>query len=186
MKHQWTDEEQEIVRRDYRGTNASAQAIADRLGNGITIWAVKGAVQRMGIAKVHRNGWTPGEDEQLAQLITRFAPATVARKMKRGVNSVVVRSKRLGLSRRVRDGWFTKREVCAILGVDHKWVQIRIDAGQLKASYHYGQRPSRIGMSAWHIEEQDLKEFIRRYPTDLTGRNVDLFAIVELLAGVAN
>jgi len=72
-KHHWTDEEREIVRRDYRGTNASAEAIAHRLGRGITKWAVKGQVQMMGIAKVHRNGWSPKEDERLGQLITRYA-----------------------------------------------------------------------------------------------------------------
>jgi len=31
-KHNWTDDEREIVRRDYRGTNASAEAIAHHLG----------------------------------------------------------------------------------------------------------------------------------------------------------
>ena len=39
-KHQWTDEEREIVRRDYKGTNASSQAIAARIG--VTMCAVKG------------------------------------------------------------------------------------------------------------------------------------------------
>lgn len=185
-KHHWTDEEREIVRRDYKGTNASAEAIAHRLGNGITKWAVKGQVQMIGLAKVHRNGWSPEEDERLGQLITRYAPNTVAKMMGRGVNSVVVRAKRLGYSRRVRDGWFTKTEVCEILGVDHKWVQQRIDAGQLKASWHNGTKPTNKGSACWHIAEQDLKAFIQRYPLELTGRNVDLFTIVEILAGLAS
>lgn len=32
VKRDWSDEEREVVRRDYAQTNASAQAIANRLG----------------------------------------------------------------------------------------------------------------------------------------------------------
>jgi len=107
--------------------------------------------------------------------------------MHRSINSVVVMSKRLGCSRRVRDGWFTKREVCEILGVDHKWVQRRIDSGVIKATYHFpDRRPAKIGYSCWHIEENDLRQFIRKYPQELTSRNVDLIMIVDILAGLAN
>lgn len=184
MSHKWTDEEREIVRRDYRGTNSSAEAIGDRLG--VSWCAVKGQVQKMGITKVHRYSWTPEEDEILTELIHRYAPGKIAKMMGRGVNSVVVRSKRLGLSRRVRDGWFTKEEVGKILGVDHKWLQQRIDSGQLKASWHNGRKPSKSGSACWHIEEKDLKTFIRRYPQELVGRNVDILLIVSILAGVEN
>lgn len=186
--HKWTDEEMDIVRRDYRGTNASADDIANRLsvmtGERITLCAVKGQVQKLAIAKVHRQHWTPAEDKRLGELIHRYAPQTVAKKMGRGLNSVVIRARRLRLSRRVRDGWFTKAEVCQILGVDHKWVQDRIDGGQLKASWHNGHKPTRNGSAYWHILETDLKAFLRRYPTELTGRNVDLLMVVEILAGV--
>ena len=104
--------------------------------------------------------------------------------MKRSINSVVVRMTRLGISRRYRDGWYTKQDVCAILGKDHKWVQERIDRGQLRAARHHGRRPNAKGGGAWHIEERDLKAFIRRYPQDLEGRNVDLTTIVAILAGL--
>lgn len=181
----WSDEEREIVRRDYAYTNASAQAIADRLDR--TLAAVKGQVQRMGIAKrTDRRHWTPEEDEQLAELMPRYAPGKVAKLMRRGLNSVVVRSKRLGICRRVRDGWFTKKEVCEILGVDHKWVQKRIDGGQLRATWHNGRKPTNCGSAMWHIEEKDLREFIRRYPQDLNARNLDLIVVVDILAGIAN
>jgi len=102
------------------------------------------------------------------------------------LNSVVVMSKRINVSRRYRTGWFTKGEVCAILGHDHRWVQTRIDSGALKASYHYGRRPTKEGMSAWHIEESDLVKFIRQYPEELVGCNIDIITIVELIAGITN
>ena len=106
--------------------------------------------------------------------------------MHRSLNSVVIMSKRLNCSRRYREGWFTKKEVCEILGHDHKWVQARIDSGALGATSHYGRRPTKEGMSAWHIQEHDLVQFIRKYPQELVGCNIDIIMIVELLAGVIN
>ncbi len=141
----------------------------------------------MGIAKSDdRRLWTLKEKERLAELIPQYCPRRVALKMHRSINSVVVMSKRLNISRRYRVGWFTKREVCEILAHDHKWVQIRIDCGALKAYSHYGGIPSKIGNSAWHIEEKDLVEFIRRHPEELVGCNIDIIMIVELLAGIIN
>lgn len=191
-KHKWTDEEREIVRRDYKGTMASAIAIARCLsyltGSEVTKYAVKGQVQRLGIAKqLDRRPWTPEEDERLGELITRCAPAKVAKLMGRSENAVVVRSKRLGYSRRVRDGWYTAKDVSEILGVDHKWVVKRIELGVLRATYHFPNcSPKKNGSHCWHIKEADLTQFIRRYPQELTGRNVDLIVVVELLAGLKN
>lgn len=79
--------------------------------------------------------------------------------------------------------WYTKKEVCEILGVGHKRVQSWIDDGQLKASWHHERKPSKHGLGAWHIEARDLKAFIRRYPEEI-GRNVDMIQIVEILVGL--
>ena len=106
--------------------------------------------------------------------------------MHRSLNSVVVMAKRINAPRRYREGWFTKKEVCEILAHDHKWVQARIDSGALEATYHYEERPTQKGMSAWHIQEHDLVRYIRKYPQDLVGCNIDIIMIVELLAGIIN
>ena len=67
-KHRWTDEEREIVRRDYTGTRESAMEIAGRLG--VSFLAVKGQVGILGLAKRSgRRPWTPEEDRQLSSLI---------------------------------------------------------------------------------------------------------------------
>jgi len=189
--HNWTDEEREIVRRDYSHTRASAIHLAVKIshlsGARVTEFAVKGQISKMGIAKrSDRHPWSQREKDKLARLMPRYSPLRIARKMHRSVNSVVVMSKRLGISRRHRDGWFTKREVCEILGMDHKWVQRRIDSGAIKATPHYETIPQQLGGSAWHIEEKDLRDFIRRYPEELTARNVDLIMIVDMLAGIPN
>jgi len=185
----WTDEERAVIRRDYKHSRESARQIAEYLtrvtGDRITQFAVRGQVTIMGIAKSDdRHPWSPQEDEKLMELIPSFSPRAVAKKMHRSINSIVVRSKRLCISRRVRNGWFTKSETMAILGHDHKWIQRRIDSGALVATYHYGHRPTQRGGSAWHIAERDLRKFIKTYPEELVGCNIDIITIVEIISGV--
>lgn len=188
INHKWTEEERDIIRREYCYTHQSRRDLAAKLsyiaGDKVTDYGVAGQISTMGIAKRDdRRPWTPEEKEKLSELIPQYCPRRVAGIMHRSLNSVVVQSKRLHISRRARDGWFTKREVCEIFGVDHKWVQRRIDSGALPASYHYDTRPQQLGGSAWHIEERDLKDFISQHSSELNGRNVDLITIVWLLIG---
>jgi len=182
-KHKWTEEERGVVRTLYGQDNKSAQLIADRLG--VTLFAVKGQVQQLGISKrTGRLWWHTDNDEKLKELIPRYSVTTVARMLGVSISSVINRAKRLSLSRRSRDGWYTKRDICGILGVDHKRVQTFIDSGTLPATYHHGHRPSKNGSGSWHIAREDLKHFIRKYPEEFNGRNVDLIQIVDILAGI--
>lgn len=185
QNHQWTEEEREIIRRDYRQTVASKQELAARLD--VSQFAVAGQLASMGITRRDdRRPWSPQEKETVADLAQRYCPRRVAHLMHRSLNSVVVMCKRLGVSRRIRNGWFTKAEVCQIVGMDHHWLQRRIDSGALVASYHYDHRPTQKGGSAWHIEEKAIRDFLRRYPEELNGRNVDMTMVVDILAGVTN
>jgi len=181
--HRWTDDERLIVLRDYKGDHVSAQAIADGLG--VSFFAVKAQVQKMGISFQDRNYWTAAQDKQLEELMTRHCPGRVAKIMHRSINSVVIRARRLGISRRGRDGWYTKLDACEALGVDHKWLQLRIDCGALKARPHNPEEPPhKDGGSCWEIAEQDLVDYIRTYPQELIGRNVDIISLVDLLSGL--
>jgi len=136
--HTWTDEERAIIRRDYKHTRQSCERLAEYLsqltGEKITRFGVRGQISIMGIARSDdRRAWSPEEDAKLRELIPTFCPRVVARRMHRSLNSIVNRSTRLKISRRCRNGWFTKNELMAILGHDHKWIQRRIDSGALKA-----------------------------------------------------
>jgi len=182
-KHKWTEEERIFIRVHYRHSHASRRELAALLG--VTEYGVAGQIAKMGIAKrSDRRRWTPEEEEQLAELIPRFAPGTIAKRMHRSVNSVVVKSKRLGCCRRYRDGWFTKKEICEILGVDHKWVQARIDQGILLARPHHpNSPPGKNGSACWEVSSQDLRRFVINYRQDLNGYNVDLVSLVPILIG---
>ena len=81
-----------------------------------------------------------------------------------------------------RDGWYTLNETCEILGKDAAWIIKRIENGALKAT----RRNLNPKTGHWHIERKDLRDFIRKYPEDLTGRNVGLVQIVEILTGIVS
>ncbi len=185
-KHYWTDEERDIVRRDYRGTNDSARQIAAKLtyqiGQRITIWAVKGQASKMGILVPKSPDWTTLELTRLGNLIHERSVTEIAKILHRSPNAVKIKATRLKLCLRARDNWFTKCEVCEILGVDHKKVQSWIDRGALKARWHTDQKPQQNGMAMWHIMVSDLADFVLCHCEELTGRNVDLQQIVWLFA----
>lgn len=182
--HRWTEAERQIIRCEYKHTRASWRELARRFG--VTELAVAGQISRMGIGKrSDRWAWSGEEDERLREITHLYAPSMVARMMHRSKIAVVQRAKHLRISRRVRDGWFTEKEVGEILGKHPHWVRRRIVTGKLKASYHTPSvKPTKGGSAMWHIAENDLRDFICTYPHELTGSNVDLFMIVDILVGV--
>jgi hypothetical protein len=187
--HKWTEDELDYIRCNYRGTVRSKQEIARmlsyRCGEDITVHQVTGRIQAMGLAAKKAPPWTEKEIRYLERNANSLSLTKMARKLGRSVNAVKVKEKRMNLRRRYRDGWFTKKEVCEILGADHKKVQGWIDSGELAAEWNNPDiKPCGKGMSYWRIQQEDLREFIRRYAGELQGRNVDIFMIVEILAGI--
>jgi len=179
-KHNWQEWERDIVRRDYEGTTRSAELIAAKLG--VTRCAIKGQVQRMGIAMDKSPRWTRRELDLLEQLNGKYSISTIARKLHRSTNGVAIKLKRLKLSRWSHDDWFTKKEVSEICGVDHKKVQTWIDSGALRASFHNDRKPSKYGMAMWHIEFKDLRDFLIGYSGELLGRNTDIQQIIWIVS----
>ena len=181
--HRWTQEEEDIVRREYEGTRASKQRIAAKIG--VTEHAVSGRISRLGLAKrSDRYRWDPKDDDLIRAFLPTMTVDKLAKLLGCSVNAVSIRANRLGLSRRHRAGWYTKSEVCEIVGMGHRWVQARIDRGELVATFHNGVRPGKAGLSMWHIKEKDLRAFIRSNAHELNGRNVDIIQVVDILAGL--
>lgn len=182
-RHKWTPEEQDYIRRHYRGTLRSRQELASILH--VSEYAVAGQVSRMGLCRrSDRTKWSSEEDDQLRELISKHPAPKVATILHRSVNAVINRSKRLNMSRRDRDDWYTLNEVCMILGVDHRWAKRRVANGSLKAKPHHGKAKKGEPTHTHHISRRDLKNFIRRYPEDLNANNLDLITVVDLLSGL--
>lgn len=176
--HHWTPEDDAILRRDYRGSLANRQALARRLG--VTEGAVHSRAAVLGCQRdtYTRRPWTEEEVEQLRELVGRLCTKAIARRLHRSANSVAVRAKRLRLSHRARNGWYTQGETAEILGVSDRWVTRQIEAGHLRASWHHGQKAH---SSPRHIGARDLRQFIIESADLLVARNVDLVQVVFLL-----
>jgi hypothetical protein len=189
--HRWTPEELDLIRVEYKGTLKSAEIIAKRIsaltGDTISSQAVKKQAVNNGLTTRRCKIWDDKELEYFIKLIGKYSMKDMLRKMKaagykRTMKSLDAKLSELNMKADDRDGWYTKVEVCEILGVGRETVQKWIDSKSLKATYHHGVEPTKdCGRAYWHIEESDLRDFIIKHSMDLTGRNVDLFQIVTIL-----
>jgi predicted transcriptional regulator len=74
---------------DYDGTIQTIKLIALKLG--VTPCAVKGQIQRMGLAKVKRHAWSPREIERFAELVHQHSIPQVAKILHRSPTAVKVK-----------------------------------------------------------------------------------------------
>jgi len=190
IKHKWTEDEEDIVRQQYKGNHQSQKDIADYLNYAgaqppISQFAVQGRVNKLGLGQRENRRWSESEMNRLREWTGRIRPEEVAVRLKRGIVSVIVKQKKMGLSLRAKDGWYTKKDVAEMLGVEHKKVQRWMDDGYLKA-VPYRVMPQKNGGGQWYIEEKDLRCFLLHYPQELVGRNLDVVQIFDILvpAGV--
>ena len=190
IKHKWTEEEEDIVRQQYRGTHQSQREIADYLNSAgaqppISQFAVSGRISKLGIGQRENRRWSESEMNRLREWTGQYPPAMIAQKLKRGIVSVTVKMQKMGLHRRAKTGWYTKKDVAEMLGVEHKKVQRWMDDGYLKA-VPYQEIPRKNGGGQWRIDEKNLRAFLLRYPQELVGRNIDVCLVFDIIvpAGV--
>ena len=123
----------------------------------------------------HRHAWTEADDRLLRERIGSMPHEDLAKKIGTNVAGLLLRSKRLGISRRearkVNADHLNAYDVARILGVDqkavtHQWIRW----GMLKAERHQWLRAhgtSRAGSGdtmQWTIRRQDVVEFLIDYP----------------------
>jgi hypothetical protein len=191
--HKWTEEDKELIRSEYKGTIFSATIISQRLsqihGYNISPHAVQSQVYRLNLGSYIKSSWSDAEKEYLTDLVGKYSVKEIKRKFdergyKRSRFSISCKMNDLRVTNDYRDGWYTKSEVAEMLGITKNRLQCYIDSKVLKASYHNGDKPTNTsGSKMWHIEESDLRDFIIAHSMDLTGRNVDLFQIVNIIKG---
>ena len=181
--HQWTQEDLETLRMEYGPGGKTQREVAAQLG--LSPSQVSRQVGRMGLQKrpsgMH---WTQEEEQTLLELAEKKSAPEIARIMQRRLHGVTGQLRKLNVSRRNRNGWYTLKEVAEILGMTLMLARQFVEDGRLKATYHNGRKPGRAGGGAWHIEERDLRRFLRRHPHELQGRNVDMVQLVQILAGI--
>jgi hypothetical protein len=124
-------------------------------------WAVKKAASKLGLARPwskDRRNWTPAEEAFLRRWQGARSAGWIARQLGRGETSVVLKFRRLGLSRRVRVG-YTSRDLGLCMGVDQATVCGWIERGLLAARRRGSSHPA----DWYQIEPVAILRFLREH-----------------------
>ena len=164
----------------------SVLALAEDLGVP-RVWLSRRALQ-LGLTMPHRKEppWSAAETA-----LMRSAPLHDPKRASRffaehGFDrtpaAIMVRAKRLELSRRDSRGTFSGTAAAKLLGIDSKTMTSWILAGDLEASRRDDRRLPQQGGSSFDIEPAELRRFILDNLERIDLRKVDKFAFVALIA----
>jgi hypothetical protein len=144
-------------------------------------WAVQ-----LGLARLQRKEprWTAAEDALMGK-VPLHSPDMAARIFRehgfpRTPTAIVIRAKRLGLSRRYSEN-LSGTAAAKIIGMDNKTVTAWCVAGELRASRRPDRRLPQQGGSSWDITRADLRQFVIDNIARIDIRKVDKVAFVDLL-----
>ena len=155
------------------------QEIADVLG-----WpapAVGRAARQLGLSRPwpkDRREWTADEVAFVRRWAGKRSPKWMAHRMERGPTSIVLKIRRLGLSRRVRDG-YSAHDLAPLFGVDPKTVIRWIRLGWLAAKRRGTAHPN----DAYSVDQSDLLPFIRAHRGEIDLRKVDQDWFLDIVLG---
>lgn len=106
----------------------------------------------------------------------------IAKRLERSITAVVVKSKRLGISRRECRDWFTATQLAVGFGVDPTTVARWIEKGWLKAR-RFGQDHPDGRVCAHRISLAAARTFVREHPTAFLLAKVDQVWFLDLVCG---
>ena len=158
MPHKpWTNEELAFLRESW-GKLPRAE-IARRLGRNIP--SINGKAGALGLRRKKEPPWTEEDIRFLRESWGRLTIHQLAKKLNRTVYSILVKSKRLKLGPIHDQSCFDKREICELLGVDHRKVGRWIEAGLLKARVAKTERKRGKCRGITEVKPQELLRFLR-------------------------
>lgn len=148
-------------------------------------WLIRHAT-RLGLTVQQRKepNWTAAED-QLMRKVPLHSPERAAAIFKqhgfnRTATAIVVRAKRLALSRRYRET-LSATAAARILGVDAKGITALCIGGLLKADKRSTRRLPQQGGDPWSIRREDLRAYVIEQVASIDIRKVDKVLFVDLL-----
>jgi len=183
VKYTWRPEYDAHLKVHYfGGLNRRFQVLSRMVRmTGLPRWYIKHQATRLGLTMhIDRRPWTRVEMDLLENLVGRVSSATIARRLRRPESSVVNKLKRMGTSRRVRDG-YTMRELELCLGEDHHKIAGWIKNGWLGDRLQGTHRHNGNGNDIHRIREKDILNFIRSHPQELNLGKVDRTWFLDLV-----
>ena len=148
---------------------------------GLPRWYIKKRAASLGLT-MHQDKrpWTAEEEEILERLLGKLSALTIARRLKRTKASVVLKIKRLGVSRRVRNG-YTMRDLETCLGEDHHKIQRWVADGWLRDRLQGTRRHDGNGRDIHRFREKDILGFIRQHPLEINLGRVDAVWFLDMI-----
>src|SRR5260370_10972428 len=183
VKYTWLPEYDAYLKAHYfGGLNRRFQVLTRMVRmTGLPPWYIKRQAARLGLTmKMERRPWTQAELDLLEKPIRRVSSATIAKRLRRPESSVVNKLKRLGTSRRVRDG-YTMRELELCLGEDHHKIAGWITNGWLHDRLQGTHRHNGNGNDIHRIRKQNIFAFIRNHPQKINLGKVDQTRVLDLV-----
>jgi hypothetical protein len=148
---------------------------------GLPRWYIKRQAARLGLTlHMDRRPWTASEMNLLDTLVGNVSSATIAKRLHRPESSVVNKLKRIGTSRRVRNG-YTMRELELCFGEDHHKINQWIKNSWLQDRLQGTRRHDGNGNDIHRIREKDILTFIRNHPQELNLGKVDQTWFLDLV-----
>ena len=166
----------------YGGLNRRFQVLNRMIREtGLPRWYIKRRVARLGLTMHQdRRPWTAAEVGVIERLLGKVSALTIAKRLKRTESSVVLKIKRMGLSRRVRNG-YTMRDLEECLGEDHHKIQRWIESGWLPDHRQGTRRHDGNGRDIHRFREKEILEFFRRHPEEICLGKVDAIWFLDLV-----
>lgn len=162
----------------------AVDALARELG--VPDWWLSKRAVKLGLAMPYKKEppWTAAETALLSQVPLhdprRASQIFHQHGFPRTPAAIMVRAKRIGLSRRFREG-LSAHQAAEIIGVDSKTLGTYCAAGELKASRRADNRLPQQGGARWVIKPEDLRRYVLDNLERVDLRRVEKFAFVKLL-----
>jgi hypothetical protein len=191
-KYVWTPERDAIVRERY---DSKVRGRADEIGQalgGWPGWVVKKRAATLGLSMpwpADRRDWTPEEVRFLEEHAGNRLTHWIAKRLKRSETSVVLKLKRMKISRRWREG-YTLRELELCFGTDHhvieRWIREGLLVGRRRGTRRQGPGGRGPGggyapADPWVFEDEDLVRFIQGNPMAFRLDKVDQLWFMDLI-----
>ena len=183
LQYTWRSEYDAYLKTHYFGGLNRRFQVLNRMVRltGLPRWYIKRQAARLGLTmKMDRRPWTSAELNVLEKLVGRVSTATIAKRLHRPESSVVDKLKRLGTSRRVREG-YTMRDLEQCLGEDHRKISAWIANGWLRDRPQGTNRHGGNGHDLHRIREKDLLHFIKTHPQEINLGKVDQVWFLDLV-----
>ena len=182
-KYQCRPEWDAYLRAHYHGGLNRRFQVLNRMvrETGLPRWYIKRQAARLGLTMhMDRRPWTAAELDLLEHMVGRVSTATIAKRLLRPESSIVNKLKRMGTSRRVREG-YTIRDLEMCLGEDHHKIAAWIRNGWLRDRLQGTRRHDGNGNDIHRLPERDVFSFIKRHPEEINLGKVDQTWFLDLV-----